>query len=376
MSHGVEDDPIWVCAVVSTSLPTAPNRVGCSETVWGTRVKPLSTMLAAAMVLGTALGVGHATAQQAPTLAGKTVSLIIGFGPGSGYDSWGRLVARHIGRHLPGAPQVVPQNMPGAGSFVAINHIYAAAPKDGSVFGIVARDAALGPLSGAPGARFDATKLTWIGTPTRETNVCIAYHTSKVKKVEDLLSTQLILGDTGPGTGTYSYPKALSGLLGFKFKSITGFAASNDVYLAIDRGEVEGICESLDSALGKRPDWVKDKKITILFQGGAVPSPELKGVPLVIDFAKTEEQRQAIRYLYAGQGFGRPFAAPSDMAPERVKMLRDAFDAAMKDPELAADVRKSNLTLDPVPGADLTTLVQQIYATPKPIVEKVGALIK
>ena len=317
-----------------------------------------------------------AAAQPAPTLAGKTVTLIIGFGSGSGYDTWGRIVARHIGRHLPGKPQVVPQNLPGAGSFVATNNIYAAAPKDGTVFGAIARDAALGPLSGAPGARFDATRLTWLGTPARETNICLAFHTAKVKRIEDLTTTQLILGDTGPGTGTYSYPKALNGLLGFKFKSITGFHASSDVYLAIDRGEVDGICESLDSALGKRPDWVKDKKINILFQGGAAPSPELPGVPFILDHARTDEQRLEIRYLYAGQGLGRPFVAPPDMAPERVKMLRDAFDAAMQDPELAADVKKSNLTLDPDTGANLAQLVRQIYATPKAIVEKVGGLIK
>ena len=344
----------------------------------GTPVRHATTSSAAAAVVAgiAVLSAPPTAAQPAPTLAGKTVSVIVGFGPGSGYDTWGRVVARHIGRHLPGNPQTVAQNMPGAGSFLATNNIYAAAPKDGTVLAIIARDAALGPLSGAPGARFDATRLTWIGTPTRETNLCLGFHTAKVKRIEDLTTTQLILGDTGPGTGTYSYPKALNGLLGFKFKLITGFHASNDVYLAIERGEVEGICESLDSALGKRPDWVKEKKINILFQGGGAPNPELKGVPFILDYAKTDEQRQAIRYLYAGQGLGRPFVAPPDMAPERVKMLRDAFDATMGDAGFMADVAKSNLSLDPVSGADVAKLVQQIYATPKPIIEMVGGLIK
>src|SRR5262249_10924743 len=139
---------------------------------------------------------------QADLFAGKNVQMIIGFGAGGGYDLWGRTVARHIGAHLPGKPNVVPQNMPGAGSFVAVSHIYNAAPRDGTVMGIIARDAALGPLTGATGARFDPIRLSWIGTPTKETNICIAYRTAAVKRVQDLFSRELIVGDTGPGTGT------------------------------------------------------------------------------------------------------------------------------------------------------------------------------
>ena len=339
---------------------------------------PFTPMVAvkALLLAGLLTGPSIAQAQTAPDLAGKNVSLLIGFGPGSGYDTWGRLIARHIGKHLPGKPSVVPQNMPGAGSFVATNNIYTVAPKDGSVFGIIARDAALGPLSGAPGARFDATKLTWVGTPTTETNVCVVFHTAKVKKVDDIFTTELILGDTGPGTGTYAYPKALNGLLGTKFKLITGFHASSDVFLAINRGEVDGICESLDSALAKRPDWIAEKKLILLFQGGAEPNPEIKDVPFILDYAKTEAQKQAIRYLYAGQGLGRPFVAPPGMAPERVKMLRDAFNATMKDPDFVAEVKRSKLQLKPVSGEQLGALVNQIYATPKDIIEQVGKLIK
>src|SRR3954454_8928679 len=223
---------------------------------------------------------------QAPNLAGKNVTMLIGFGPGGGYDLWGRVVARHIGKHLPGNPTVVPQNMPGAGSFTAAAHIYGAAPKDGTVMGIIARDAALGPLTGQEGARFDATKITWLGTPTTETNVCIAYKTSKVKKAEDLFTTEIIVGDTGPGTGTHAYPKALSALLGMKFKLIGGYPSSSDVFLAMERGEVDGICESLDSVHGKRPDWIEKKTVTLLFQGGAEVNQEIKEVPSILTLAK------------------------------------------------------------------------------------------
>jgi tripartite-type tricarboxylate transporter receptor subunit TctC len=310
------------------------------------------------------------------TFAAKSVAMIIGFGPGGGYDLWGRTVGRHIGRHLPGAPTVIPQNMPGAGSYAAASYIFNIAPKDGSVLGIIARDAALGPLSGATGARFDPTRLSWIGTPTKETNVCVAYHTSQVKSVLDLYDKQLIVGDTGPGTGTRSYPKALNELLGMKFKLVGGFPASSDVFLAMERGEVEGICESLDSIKIRRPDWIPTRKISILFQGGAEPNPGLDGVPFVLDLALTGEQRQAIEFLYAGQGIGRPFVAPPDLPPDRLKMLRDAFKATMTDPAFVAEAQKSKLDLEPEDGEHLAVLIAKIYATPKPIVDKITSMIK
>jgi tripartite-type tricarboxylate transporter receptor subunit TctC len=317
-----------------------------------------------------------ARAQAGPSLASKNVQMLIGFGAGGGYDLWGRVVARHIGQHLPGNPTVVPQNMPGAGSFVAANNIYNLAPKDGSVMGIIARDAALGPITGAVGARFDPTKITWLGTPTTETNVCIANSTAKVKTLKDLYDKELIVGDTGVGTGTHSYPKALNALLGMKFKIIAGFPSSSDVFLAMERGEVDGICESLDSVSGKRPDWIPSRKVTILFQGGAAPNPELKDVPFVADLARNPDDRLAIEFLYAGQGIGRPFVAPPDMPADRLKMVRDAFSATMKDPEFLDDAKRNMLDVEPEDGEHLAALIKKIYATPKPIVDKIGELIK
>src|SRR5258705_5717792 len=259
----------------------------------GTRCGAFGAGLIAALIAGTP------AAAQAPTLAGKSVTMVIGFGPGGGYDAWGRVLARHIGKHLPGTPLVVPPNMPGGGSFNAANHIYAIAPKDGTVLGIIARDAALGPLTGAAGARFDPLRITWVGTPTMETNVCISTQKAKVKTFKELLASELIIGNTGVGTGTYSYPKALNGLMGTKFKLISGFPSSTDVFLAMERNEVDGICESLDSVIAKRPDWIASKKVNVLFQGGTEPNPELKGVPFVVDLARNAEEKQAIEFLYA-----------------------------------------------------------------------------
>jgi tripartite-type tricarboxylate transporter receptor subunit TctC len=332
----------------------------------------LATPLIAALVSAGATP----AAAQADALAGKNVQMIIGFGPGGGYDLWGRTLGRHIGKHLPGHPNVVPQNMPGAGSYTAASYIFNIAPKDGSVLGIIARDAALGPLTGASGARFDPTRLSWIGTPTKETNVCIAFHTAPVKSVQDLYEKQLILGDTGPGTGTRSYPKVLNDVLGMKFKLVGGFPSSAEVFLAMERGEVDGICESLDSIKNRRPDWIPTRKIAILFQGGAEPNPELKGVPFVLDLARTDEQKKTIEFLYAGQGIGRPFVAPPDLPAERLKMLRDAFNATMKDADFVAETKKSKLELEPEDGEHLAALIAKIYATPKPIVDKIANLIK
>jgi tripartite-type tricarboxylate transporter receptor subunit TctC len=312
----------------------------------------------------------------AQDLSGKSVSLLIGFGPGGGYDLWGRTVARHVGKHLPGKPSVVPQNMPGAGSYVAASHLYGAAPKDGTVFGIIARDAALGPLSNAPGARFDATKMSWLGSPTREHNACIANSTAKVKKADDLRTHELVLGDTGPGTGTRSYPKVLNDLLGYKFKLVSGFRSSADVFLAIERGEVEGICESLDSIMQRKPEWIPNKVVNVLLQAGAVSRPELKDVPNVLTLARNAEEKQVLEFLYAGQDIGRPFVAPPDLPPDRLKMLRDAFSATMKDPEFVADAKRSKLDLEPEDGEHIAALIAKIYATPRPIIDRVANLIK
>ena len=328
-------------------------------------------------VLPAAAALAVATAAM-PALAqglGKGPTMIIGFGPGGGYDMWGRIVGRHIGKYLPGNPSLVMQNMPGAGSYVAASWMYNIAPKDGSVIAIVARDATLGPLTGADGARFDSTKMSWIGTPTTETNVCIANATAAVKTVEDLYTKQLIIGDTGPGTGTRSYPQALTELLGMKFKIVSGFPSSADVFLAMELGEVDGICESLDSIKSRRPDWIATRKVNVLFQGGAEPNPTVDA-PFVVDLGKTEEQKTAIRFLYAGQGIGRPFVAPPNLPADKLKILRDAFDKTMKDPDFIADAKAQKFEVDPRDGAYLEALIRSIYATPKPIIDKISKLIQ
>jgi tripartite-type tricarboxylate transporter receptor subunit TctC len=326
---------------------------------------------AAGLVIGAAI----AQTSNAP-FAGKTVSMIIGFGPGGGYDLWARTVARHIGKHLPGNPTVAPQNMEGAGSYRAANFIYGVAPKDGTNIALISRDAVLGPLTGAPGAQFDATKFSWLGTPAIETNVCIAYHTAPVKNVQDLKQQELVVGDTGVGTGTHSYPKALDDILGLKFRIVGGYPSSADVFLAMERGEVQGVCESYDSVKVRRPDWISSGTVTVLFQGGSKPNPELKDVPFIVDLAQKPQDKQAIEFLYAGQGIGRPFIAPPNLPPAMLKILRDAFAATMTDSDFIAETGLRKLTIDAESGEDLEALVKKTYATPRPIVERIAKLIQ
>jgi tripartite-type tricarboxylate transporter receptor subunit TctC len=328
------------------------------------------------LCLLTAAGIGNAAAQTSSAFAGKIVTMYIGFGPGGGYDMWARVVAAHIGKHLPGNPTITPENLPGGGSYRAAGYIYNVAPKDGTAIALIARDAALGPLTGAPGAQFDATKLSYLGTPAVETNICIAYNTAPVKTAHDLTEQELIVGDTGPGTGTHAYPLALNNILGMKFKVVGGYTSSASVFLAMERGEVQGICESLDSVNVRKPDWISSGTVSVLFQGGPKPNPTLKNVPFVVDLANTPEDKQAVEFLYAGQGIGRPFIAPPGLPPDRLKMLRDAFDATMTDPEFIAEANLRKLTIDPENGEQLEALIKKTYATPRPIIDRIAKLIQ
>ena len=238
-----------------------------------TSLQPLAALVALVLTSATT-----ATAQ--PDLAGKSVHMIIGFGPGGGYDLWGRTIGRHIGRHLPGNPNVIPQNMPGAGSYAAASYLFNVAPKDGTVLGIIARDAALGPLSGAAGARFDPLRLSWIGTPTKETNVCIAYHTAQVKTVQDLSQKELILGDTGPGTGTRSYPKVLNELLGLKFKLVGGFKSSVEVFLAMGAARSRASARASTASRTGAPTGSRRRRSRSCSRAVPSPIPSSRASPL------------------------------------------------------------------------------------------------
>ena len=322
------------------------------------------------------LWVAPASAQ--PSLSGKTVRVVIGSAVSGTYDLLGRLLARHIGQHLPGNPAVVPQNMPGGGGLVAANFLYNVAPKDGTVIAIFNKGVAGAAIAGMPEARFDATRMTWLGTPFTETGVCFAFNRPglQVRTIKDALEKELIVGDPGAGSSSHIYPKALNALVGTRFKLVAGYAGSPAIYIAMERGEVDGYCEGIDGIMAKRPHWISEKQIIVLLQGGAMPNPELRDVPFIIDYARNAEDRVALEYLYAAEGIGRPFAAPPDLAPDVRKMVRDAFDATMHDPEFIADARRQGFDPRPENGDYLTAIMRKMTATPKTIKDRVLELSK
>ena len=328
-----------------------------------------------ALICALALAPWSARAQT-PFYQGKTIDLVVGFGVGGGYDLWARALSRHWGRHLPGRPNIVVRNMPGAGSFNAASFMYSLAPRVGTSVAVIARDAALGPLTGAAGARYDASRFNWIGTPSVEHSVCVAHGAARVKTAADLKTTELIVGDVGAGGASRDYPMALSRLLGMKFRLVSGFAASSDIFLAMERGEVEGMCESYDSVALRHADWLADGRLRILLQGGEKPHPALAGVPFVPDLAATAEDRAALSFLYSGEGIGRPFIAPPETPPGRVADLRAGFAETMTDPEFVSDAKRAGLVVEPASGEHLESLVRALYATPRSVIDRVAGLIK
>jgi tripartite-type tricarboxylate transporter receptor subunit TctC len=333
------------------------------------------TSLLASLALAGALAALPAGAQPVD-FAGKELKLIVGFGAGSGYDQYARLIAGHIGDHLAGKPAVVPENMPGAGSIKAENFLYKQAPRNGTVIGAVARDSLTQPLINPDqGFHFDATKFGWLGSPDTETNVCIANASAGLKTASDLFKKQITVGSTGIGTGTHIYPIVMNGMLGTKFKVIDGYQASGDVTLAMERHEVDGICESYSSIMRKIGHKIEEGSVVILLQMGRHPNPELKNVTYLLDLAKNDEQRQALELVYAGQSFARPFITPPDLRPGVLLALREAYEAALADPKLLADAKKQKLEIDPVSGEECAAILAKAYATPKPVVDRVAAIM-
>jgi tripartite-type tricarboxylate transporter receptor subunit TctC len=315
-------------------------------------------------------------AAQPVSFAGKEFKVIVGFGAGSGYDQYGRLIAGHIGDHLPGHPTVVTENMPGAGSIKSETYLYNQAPRDGTVIGAVARDSLTQPLINPnQGYHFDATKFGWLGSPDTETNVCIANASAGLKTAADLFTKPITVGSTGIGTGTHIYPVVMNGMLGTKFKVIDGYQASGDVTLAMERHEVDGICESYSSIIRKIGPKIRDGSVVILLQMGRQPNPELKNVTYLLDLAKTKEQRQALQLVYAGQSFARPFITPPNLREGVLFALRQAYDATLKDPKLLADAARQKLEINPVGGEDCAAILAKAYATPKPIVQKLAQIM-
>jgi tripartite-type tricarboxylate transporter receptor subunit TctC len=339
-------------------------------------VRAIASALAASVLFSAAPAPAQADAVS-DFYKGKNVSLYVGYTAGGGYDVYARLLSRHFGKYMPGNPNIVVQNMPGAGSVRLANWLHAAAPKDGTVFGTIARGVAFDPLFGQAETKLDATKASWIGSMNDEVSVCVAWHTSGIKTFEETLTKELVVGGTGGAADTDQFPKVLNGVFNTKFRVVVGYPGGNDINIAMERGEVSGRCGwSWSSVISTRPDWMKDKKVNVLVQLSLAKHEDLPDVPLVTDLAKTPEQKAMLRLVFARQVMGRPFVGPPGIPADRLAALRKAFLDTQKDAQFLEEAKKSLLEITPVPGEKIEELVKEAYATPKPIVDKVAELLK
>jgi tripartite-type tricarboxylate transporter receptor subunit TctC len=304
---------------------------------------------------------------------GKTVDLQIGFGSGGGNDIWARLIGRHWSRQLPGNPTFVSRNVPAAGSLVVANTIYNSAPKDGTVIGMIARGIPFEPLFGGQGTQFDPLGFAYLGSPSRDSNMCAVWHEHPVKTAEDLFNVPTVIGSTGSGAESHVFPLVLDNLLGMKIKIIKGYKGSQDILLAAERREVDGVCLGTDTV--RRTSQYKDGKFRIVIQMATEGDPVLGDLPLVTDFAKTPQNRAALDLIFARVDVGRPFVAPPGLPAARVKALRDSFTATMNDADFKKDVAEAKFEITAITGEQLENLVRKAYATPKEVVKRTADLL-
>jgi len=302
------------------------------------------------------------------SFAGKTISILVGFGPGGANDVWSRAIAQHLGNHLAGHPRVIVQNVPGAGGLSLMNRLYNLSPRDGTVIGLVNRGIPFEALLGGDGVQFDPLKMNWIGSPDRDTTVCVARKDARVKDMRDLFTTELLVGATGSGADTAIYPEFLSELLGMRFKTIKGYQGTKDISLAMERGEVEGLCVAYDSLL--RETLAREGRVNILFQAALTPDTKLGNVPVAADLARSEDDRQALRLFLARVQLSRPLVLPPGVPSERVSALREALSDTLRDPQFLRDAMRQGLNVDYISGLDVAGAIASAYETPKDVVER------
>lgn len=315
-----------------------------------------------------------ASAQAQEYYKGKTINFIIGSAPGGGYDAYSRLIANHIGRHLPGRPTLVAQNMPGAGSIRAANHLYNVAAKDGTAIGMVDQALYLNQILGTPELKADARKYNWIGRILSNSAVLFAWHTAEVKTAEDTFKQELIISTTGAASKLNW--TVMNSVLGTKFRIISGYTGSNESRLAMERREVDALSMPWSLLKNDAAEWLASKKINLLLQTGADKHPELPNVPRMIDLAKNDADRQLMELFSSPSTIGRSVVAPPGLPAERVAELRKGFMAAIKDPLLLADVEKAKLELDPLSGEELQKAISGAGDFPEALIARARTAAK
>ena len=324
-----------------------------------------------ATLLACAIAPASAQDSVAEFYKGKQLRMVVGSAVGGGYDLYARALARHIVNHIPGRPTIIVQNLPPAGSMVMTNQLYNQGPQDGTAIGAPLNGMPTAPLLQA-GAQFDATKLNWLGSLQAETYVGFVWHTAPVSHISEMATKELLVGTTTVGATMGDFPLLLNDLLGYKFRIVRGYKGTPQINLAVERGELQGNAGvGLASVKTLTQPWIDEKKIRFIVQYGSKADPEIAHVPVVMDLAKTDEQRQAMRLLFSRTQYARPYFLPPEVPKERVQALRRAFDATMKDPAFIADAKKLQLELSPMTGEAMQALVGELASTPPAVVERV-----
>ena len=320
-----------------------------------------------------------AVAQQEEAQAffrGKTLRLIVGIAVGSGYDINARLLARHMATHIPGQPTIIVQNQPGAGSLAMTNALYHTGPFDGTVMGASFNGMPTTPLLQPTGVRFDPVRINWVGSTNRETQVMYVWHDAPAQALEDARAREIVMGGQAPGSTQFDYPVLANKLFGFKFKVVTGYESTPKIHLAMESGEVHGTIANWSTLKAINTDWITDKKVRILAQWALQKNAELPDIPLFMDLAKADSERDALRLMLARLEYGRPFFLPPDVPVARVEALRRAFDATMKDPAYLAEADKLKIDVEPLSGEAVAAMVEQVSRTPADTVARVRAALE
>jgi tripartite-type tricarboxylate transporter receptor subunit TctC len=327
--------------------------------------------ISACAIAAIACTAGAAVGQTTDTID-KPISIYVAGTAGGGIDLFARIVARHFGQHIPGHPSINVQDMPGAGGIRAANYLAQQAPKDGTAITTFAGGPILEPLVGSRKTDYNSSQFTWIGALTKDTGLCISWGPGPFKTIEDAMKREMVVAGTGAGSDTDTWPVILNELIGTKFKLVTGYQGTKETVIAIERGEANGRCTfSLSAIKTAKPDWLRDKKINILLQVALEKNKEFPDVPLVFDYVKKPDDRQLVELMVGTTAMARPFAGPPGMPANKATLLRRAFDAMAKDPAFIADMTKVHADVDPTTGEDVQKLVARLYATPKPVVERV-----
>jgi tripartite-type tricarboxylate transporter receptor subunit TctC len=323
-------------------------------------------------LLALSLGVpARADDDAAAFFKGKTLRIVVGTAAGSGYDISARVLARHMASYIPGNPTIIVQNQPGAGGLTMTNSLNANGPFDGTVIGEPFNGTPTMPLLSPQTARFDASKLSYIGSTNRETQVMYVWHTVPIETLDQVKTTELVMGAQAPGSTQYDYPVLLNQLLGYKFKVINGYEGTPKIHLALERGEVQGTIANWSTLKALNSNWLTEKRVRLLVQWGIKKQPELADVPLIFDYLKTDADRAAVKLMVARLEYGRPFFVPPGVPADRVEALRRAFDATVKDPAFLSEAATAKIDIDPLTGEEVQALVADVSKTPPDIVARV-----